>query len=146
MSEKRELRKGDIVNVQAIVSFEYIASPSCLRPPLTTYEDRFTERQAKVDLESLERDGAEVIYRPVDRYNGARSVKAMIRTPISAQGIMLGKRQKATGYFYYGGYEDQSTLAQDKRHWVEVVQPLETEFYTEPWLCLRQDLEAITDA
>ena len=135
--------KGDIVNVQAVVSFEYIASPGCLTQPLTVYE-RHAEHQEKMDLERLERDGAEIVYRPADRHNGARSVKAMIRRPIrNAKGVTLGKRQRATGYFYYGGYDDQSTLAQDKRHWVVVVQPLEPEaYYVESWLCLEEDLEA----
>jgi len=92
-----------------------------------------------------------IVHRPEKTYSS--TVKCLFRREFESpqRGMVIGYKRKATGYYYGGGldaswdryYEEPPSLDQDKRHLLVVVESLDGDYFSEPWLCLEDDLELV---
>jgi len=119
-------KKGDKVRVYAEVTALYLT------------KDNFTE-----DLRYIASQGWLISYSPKP-CKSSDAVKYLFRRSLYKAGLVIGYTRKATGNFYAPRYHEAdeypSYLAQDKRHLVVVVEPLDSEQWKEPWFCLEEDL------
>jgi len=114
-------KKGDVVVVKATVSTEYRdrmhRSPGCLQMMRLTL----------------------VHVPPYDREVLKCLVKRPFRRP--QKGMVVGYTVRATGHYVGRVDEDDiSYLIEDKRHKVIVVEPLRSQRWAPPWICLEEDL------
>ena len=120
-------KKGDVVAVKATVSTQYCdgmhRSPGYLQMMNSTL----------------------VHVPPYDR----EVLKCLIKRPLRRpqKGMVMGYTARATGHYVGRVDEDDiSYLIEDKRHKVIVVEPLRSQRWAPPWICLEEDLVLIEEA
>jgi len=111
------VKKGDRVLVKAIVTTFY------------------------TDSRVSEEDACAFVHIP----KGTGLIKVMITLDSEEPwlGLVMGYSYRATGH-YYTGNDGEGHLAEDQRHKVWLVQPLETHRYLQPTACREEDLDIVS--